>query len=62
VYVGSDDSKLYAINAANGLALWNFTTGGPVSTRPAVSKDQKTVYVGGFAFTKSELRAALNKG
>ena len=55
VYVGSDDSKLYAINAANGLALWNFTTGGPISTRPAVSKDKRTVYVGGFAITKSEV-------
>jgi outer membrane protein assembly factor BamB len=44
VYVGSDDHKLYALNAATGVATWTATTGGAVRSSPAV--DGSTVYVG----------------
>jgi outer membrane protein assembly factor BamB len=44
VYVGSSDDHLYAINASNGLGLWQFTTGGFVDSSPAVANG--VVYVG----------------
>ena len=44
VYVGSDDHKVYALNAANGKQLWNFTTNGPISSTPAVGNG--SVYIG----------------
>jgi outer membrane protein assembly factor BamB len=50
VYVGSNDGKVYALNAAGcGKAttcspLWTGTTGGPVTSSPAVSNGQ--IYVG----------------
>ena len=44
VYVGSDDHKVYALNATNGKQLWNFTTNGPVSSTPAVGNG--IVYIG----------------
>ena len=40
VYVGSDDDKLYAINAAGsneGAVLWSYLTGGLVYSSPAVA-------------------------
>ena len=43
VYVGSDDGNVYALNAATGAKLWNYTTSGAVSS-PAVSNG--VVYVG----------------
>lgn len=44
VYVGSDDAKLYAIDAASGETEWTYETGGPVVSSPAVLG--RTVYVG----------------
>ena len=43
VYVGSDDHKVYALDAATGHLRWTYTTGGAVSG-PAVAGG--TVYVG----------------
>ena len=43
VYVGSNDGKVYALDAFGGSPLWNFTTGGPVSSSLAIFKD--TVFV-----------------
>ncbi|MEU4231691.1 PQQ-binding-like beta-propeller repeat protein [Nonomuraea sp. NPDC026600] len=37
VYVGSDDGKVYALDARTGHINWTFTTGGPVHTRPDVA-------------------------
>ena len=45
VYVGSEDTKLYAINGKTGVKLWEFKTGGPVESSPAIGPDG-TVYVG----------------
>ena len=46
VYVGSWDDNVYALNAASGVELWNFTTGGFVWPSPAV--------VGGLVYVGSE--------
>jgi len=45
VYVGSYDSKLYALSGKSGVKLWEFETGGRVSSSPAIGSDG-TVYVG----------------
>ena len=37
VYVGSEDSNLYALNATTGAKLWNYTTGKAVLSSPAVA-------------------------
>ncbi len=44
VYVGSQDSKLYAMSP-NGALRWSCATGGPISSSPAIGADG-TVYVG----------------
>jgi outer membrane protein assembly factor BamB len=46
VYVGSNDKKLYAVDAATGQQKWAFTTGGNVESSPVVSADGAVVYVG----------------
>ena len=43
--VGPGDKKLYAINGKTGAKLWEFETGGYVSSSPAIGSDG-TVYVG----------------
>ena len=45
VYVGSNDSKLYAINGKTGAKLWEFETRSLVKSSPAIGADG-TVYVG----------------
>lgn len=44
VYVGSDDDKLYALNATTGAVLWTAPTGGDVDSSPTVANG--VVYVG----------------
>jgi outer membrane protein assembly factor BamB len=44
VYVGSDDSNVYALNATTGAKLWSYSTGGGVYSSPAVVNG--VVYVG----------------
>jgi len=44
VYVGSNDGNLYALDAATGIKIWNFTTGGAILSSPAVANG--VVYVG----------------
>ncbi len=44
VYVGSEDSKVYALNP-DGTKLWEFLTGNMVWSSPAIGSDG-TVYVG----------------
>lgn len=46
VYVGSNDGKLYALNATPGAKKWSYTTGGQVSSSPAFANG--TVYVGSY--------------
>ena len=48
---GSNDGKLYAIDAASGQQQWAFATGGPVASSPSVSNG--AVFVGsndGFVY------------
>ncbi|MEI6520205.1 MAG: PQQ-binding-like beta-propeller repeat protein [bacterium] len=45
IYIGSDDSNVYAINSADGTQKWIYTTGGLVKSTPAVDKNG-TIYVG----------------
>ena len=44
VYVGSNDGNIYALDAATGIRLWNFTTGDAIWSSPAVADG--VVYVG----------------
>jgi outer membrane protein assembly factor BamB len=46
VFVGSDDYKVYALNASTGVKIWNYTTGNNVDSSPAVANN--IVYVGGW--------------
>jgi outer membrane protein assembly factor BamB len=34
--MGSEDGNVYALNAKNGVKLWNFTTGVEISSSPVV--------------------------
>ena len=44
VYIGSDDGKVYCLDADNGENIWTFQTGGGVWSSPAVADGR--VYVG----------------
>ena len=46
IYVGSRDSKLYAINP-NGTQKWAFTTGDQLNSSPAIGSDG-TIYAGSW--------------
>jgi outer membrane protein assembly factor BamB/ABC-type transport system substrate-binding protein len=46
VYFGSWDNKTYCLNANTGEQIWNYTTGGFVSSSPAVVEDR--VYLGSY--------------
>jgi len=47
VFVGSNDKKLHAVDAATGVARWTYTTGGRIGySSPTVSPDGLTVFVG----------------
>jgi outer membrane protein assembly factor BamB len=44
VYIGSSDNRVYAVNAATGAAVWNFSTKRHISSSPAVANG--IVYLG----------------
>ena len=46
VYVGSNDAKVYCLDAATGALVWNYTTGVAIWGSPAIA-DSK-VYIGSF--------------
>jgi outer membrane protein assembly factor BamB len=56
VYVGSDDKRLYAIDAATGREKWHFATGSLVRSSPAVVDG--FVYFGSYDATFYALDAA----
>lgn len=45
-YPGTDNNKVYALNASTGTLLWSFAAGGRVWSSPAVANG--VVYVGGW--------------
>jgi eukaryotic-like serine/threonine-protein kinase len=55
VYVGSDDYKVYALNASTGALPGSFTTGDIVETAPAVANG--VVYIGANDFNLYALNA-----
>jgi outer membrane protein assembly factor BamB len=46
VYVGSNDGKIYAVNATTGKQLWNVSTGGKIGSSPALANGM--LYVGSY--------------
>ena len=44
LYIGSANGNLYALNATDGIKLWNYSTDGAVDSSPAI--DNGIVYVG----------------
>jgi len=62
IYVGSWDTKLYAINP-DGTLKWSYTTGGKIFSSPAIG-DDGTIYVGSedkklYAITDSTTQGTL---
>jgi len=41
LYVGSTDSKLYAVDISSGAVKWSFATSGPIQSTPAISNAGK---------------------
>ena len=44
VYIGSDDGKIYALDATSGQEIWDITTGDKVTSSPTVANG--ILYVG----------------
>lgn len=44
IYIGSDDHKLYALNATTGALVWSYTTGGLIRSSPLVNNGM--IYIG----------------
>jgi len=44
VYVGSEDSNIYALNATSGIKIWSYLTKSAVESSPVVANG--VVYVG----------------
>jgi hypothetical protein len=59
VYAGSDDRKLYALDAATGKLLWSYATSGPVDSSPAVASG--LVYIGSQGRRVYALNAVTGK-
>lgn len=57
IYIGSDDGKLYALNASSGQKLWEYQTGGPVKSTPyPLATGTKHIFIGsedGFVYALS---------
>jgi outer membrane protein assembly factor BamB len=46
VYIGSEDDKVYAVNASTGAVKWSYTTGVPIGSSPAVANG--VIYIGSY--------------
>jgi outer membrane protein assembly factor BamB len=46
VYFGTGSGTVYSLNATTGAQIWTRTTGGPVTSSPAVSLGSNMIYVG----------------
>ncbi len=43
VYIGSNDGRLYVLDAAKGTKLFEFEAGGPVSASPALAEGRVVI-------------------
>lgn len=51
MFVGSmldSSANLFALNGQTGDIIWQYKTGGPVFSSPALSKDEKVMYICSF--------------
>lgn len=57
LFTGGFDGRLFATNSVTGVAKWSIVTGSAYGSRPAVSADGTTLYVGGTDNTRGSLYA-----
>ena len=55
LYIGNDDGKLYALDAASGLRRWQYDSGGPVFAGPTLSHDAHSLFIGSTAGVELKL-------
>jgi outer membrane protein assembly factor BamB len=55
VYVGSNDTNLYALDRISGKLLWGFSTKGNISASPVVSN--RVIYIGSYDSTFYALKS-----
>ncbi|MBI4722391.1 MAG: PQQ-binding-like beta-propeller repeat protein [Candidatus Stahlbacteria bacterium] len=60
VFIGSEDSTLYAINSTTGVQVWKYDLPKKVQSSPALSHDEATVYVATSEFAVSGKLYAIN--
>ena len=46
LFIGSDDSNVYALTTADGSVVWQYQTHGYVDSSPTLSADGATLFVG----------------
>jgi outer membrane protein assembly factor BamB len=46
LFIGSEDDRIYAVDATSGTLRWNYTTGGDIWSSPLVVAAYRMVYVG----------------
>ena len=60
VYIGSDKGDMYALNAANGVQLWNYSTGSigsyVISSATVVNG---VVYIGSFIYNPAGVQSYI---
>jgi eukaryotic-like serine/threonine-protein kinase len=61
VYIGSDDGRVHALNAATGQVTWTYATGGGIITSPAMAVAGGTVYIGSAVGTVYALDAVTGQ-
>ena len=59
VYIGSDDGKVYAIDASTGQKMWAFATSGPVESSPTVVGG--VLYIGSDDFNVYAINASTGQ-
>ena len=58
VYVASSNGRLTALNLLNGTPVWQFDSGAPILTSPALSADGQAIFIGNAAIYATALRAS----
>jgi uncharacterized repeat protein (TIGR01451 family) len=58
VYVASSSGRLTALSLANGAQVWQYDSGAPILTSPALSSDGQTVFLGNEDIRAIAVRAS----